>query len=499
MMTKCHFKFESLSSLDKRKAKDAIVLPFWNDKSKAIAAFRDEKNVRNYFDMDSVSEDFRGRKNEVFVLYPEKGIEKRVVLLGLGDEKKASTYSIRESFHHLVSACKKKQISSINIAFPDIAGTNEDVLLTAICETIVLSSYEFLDLKFDSIKEKKPSVLSSACIIGVEKDKESIFEKVLLISKGVYLTRDLINRNADDIIPSKLAEVAKSMEELSPKVSTTILDKKQIEKEQLNLLLAVSRGSSVEPKFIVISYKGDPSSKDQIALVGKGITYDSGGLSLKPTNAMLDMKSDMGGAATVLGALYSLILLKAKVNVSVVIPTCENSIGSKSYKIGDVYQSYSKKMVEITNTDAEGRLVLADALSFTVKNLKPKSIINLATLTGGVVVALGDEIAGYFSNDDDVSKKIDDAARETDELLWKLPLHLSYNEMLKSKIADIKNSAGREASSIQGALFLHYFVEDTPWAHIDIAGVAFWDKSRGYSPMFSTGYGVRMLVNMLTK
>jgi len=498
-MTKCHFKFESQSSLDKRKAKDAIVLPFWHGKSQAAPAFKDEKDVSGYFDIPSVSEDFKGKKNEVFVLYPEKGVEKRIILLGLGDKKQVNTFSVRESFHHLVSSCKRKQVSSINVVFPDIASIDSDALVAAICESIVLSNYEFLDLKFDSIKENKPSILSSACIIGIDKDKESIFEKTLQLCKGVYLTRDLINRNADDITPLKLAEVAKSMEELSSKVSTTILDKKQIEKEQMNLLLAVSRGSNIDPRFIVISYKGDPASKDHTALVGKGITYDTGGLSLKPTNSMLDMKSDMGGSATVLGTLYALILLKAKVNVSVVIPTCENSIGSKSYKIGDVYQGHSKKMVEITNTDAEGRLVLADALSYTVKKLKPKSIINLATLTGGVVVALGEEIAGYFSNNNDVSKKIDNAAKETDELLWRLPLHLSYNEMLKSKIADIKNSAGREASSIQGALFLHYFVEDTPWAHIDIAGVAFWDKSRGYSPMFSTGYGVRMLVNMLTK
>jgi leucyl aminopeptidase len=497
MMTKFHFKFESIPHLDDRKTKDAIVLPFWHEKGKPVVAFKDSKKLKKYYEIDSVLEDFKGKKGDAFVLYPNETVEKRIILLGLGEIKDVSTYIIREVYHQLVSVCKKKNVSSLNLIFPDIADIEEKDLLTAICETIVLSNYEFIDLKFDSIKDKKAKDLSSACIIGTNKNLDDLFENILLLCKGVYLSRNLINRNADDITPLKLAEIALSLEEMSSKIKTIVFDKKRIEKEKMNLLLAVSRGSDVDPRFIIVSYQGNPDSKDHIALVGKGVTYDTGGLSLKPTNSMLEMKSDMGGAATVLGTIYALALLNIKINVKVVIASCENSIGSKSYKLGDVYQGYSGSTVEITNTDAEGRLVLADALAYTEKNLNPKAIINLATLTGGVVVALGDEIAGYFSNNEVFSKKLETSAKETDELLWKLPLHLAYNDMLKSNVADIKNSAGREASSIQGALFLHHFVKKTPWIHIDIAGVAFWDKSKCYSPMFATGYGVRMLVNLL--
>ena len=303
--------------------------------------------------------------------------------------------------------------------------------------------------------------------------------------------------NFEDIIPEKLAQVAQSMEKLSSKLKVTIFDKKRIQKEKMGLLLTVNRSTDLEPRFIVLSYRGNPSSKKSFALVGKGVTYDTGGLSLKSTSNMEEMKCDMGGAATVLGTVYSAVLLGLKVNLWGVIPATENGIGSRSYKPGDVYSGHSGKTVEITNTDAEGRLILADAISYTIEKLKPDYMITLATLTGGIVVALGDEIAGYFSDHEKLSQGLEKAAKESDELVWRMPLHANYLDFLKSEIADIKNCDGREASSIQAALFLKEFVDKTPWVHMDIAGTAFRKKAKSFYPSQATGYGVRMLLSLL--
>lgn len=492
---KCHFKVSTVSNFDKRRQADAIIVPFWQS-DKAVEAFQKSIKIPESRSVISMK-DFKGKKGELFFLYPEKSPEKRIILLGLGKKQECTTYTLREAYHHCVKACNAKEVVTVNIVMPEVSKIKDEVLAQTIAETLILSNYSFLDLKVDTLKDHPKTSIASAQFISSDPDLAKVADKALKLCRGIYLTRDLINQNADDLTPEKLADIAKAMEKTSSKIKVTVFDKKKIEAEKMSLLLAVNRGSNLEPRFIIAKYKGNPSSKDHFALVGKGVTYDTGGLSLKPTNAMLGMKSDMGGAATVLGALYAAANLNLKINLTVVIPSTENSIGSKSYKVGDVYPAYSGKTVEITNTDAEGRLILADALAYTEKKLKPNGIINLATLTGGVVVALGDEIAGFFSNHDTLSERLTYSAKVCDELLWRLPLQPSYLKMLESKIADIKNSAGREASAMQGGLFLQQFVENTPWAHIDIAGTAYLDKPKNYSPIFATGYGVRTLIHLL--
>lgn len=492
---KCHFKVSTVSNFEQRRQADAIIIPFWLS-GKATEAFGKSIKIPQSRSVIAMG-DFKGKKGELFFVYPEKSKEKRIVLLGLGSKQECTTYTLREAYHSCVKACNAKGIVTVNVVLPEISKIKDELLAQTILETLILSNYSFLDLKVDTLKDHPTTSIESAQFIEADQSLAKIADKALQLSKGIYLTRDLVNRNADDITPEKLADIAKSMEKVSSKIKVTIFDKKKIEAEKMSLLLAVSRGSNLEPRFIIAKYKGNPSSKDHFALVGKGVTYDTGGLSLKPTNSMLTMKSDMAGAATVLGVLHAVANLNLKMNLTVVIASTENSIGSKSYKVGDVYPSYLGKSVEITNTDAEGRLILADALSYTEKKLKPKGIINLATLTGGVVVALGDEIAGFFSNNDLLSNRLTQSAQICDELLWRLPLHPSYLKMLESKLADIKNSAGREASAMQGGLFLQQFVENTPWAHIDIAGTAYLDKPKNYSPIFATGYGVRALIHLL--
>ncbi|MGD2168955.1 MAG: leucyl aminopeptidase [Chlamydiota bacterium] len=494
-MTKCHFNFQNAASFAARDKADGLILPFWKKDKSAVPAFKKLGEIPQVDTAIKVG-DFDGHKGEIFFIYPEKEKERRIILLGLGKKESCTTFLLREAFHSLMKECHTKKIQSLNLVLPEIA-IKDEKLVKAISETLVLSNYQFTELKHDGLKKHPVNFLESAQFIGISDKLLKIANQAIEVAKGVYLTRDLVNRNADDVTPEKLADTAKALEKVSSKIKVTVFDKKRIEKEEMGLLLAVNRGSNLEPRFIIATYNGDPKSKDHFALVGKGITYDTGGLSLKPTNFMLDMKSDMAGSATVLGTLYAAASLNLKVNLTAVIASSENSIGSKSYKIGDVYQGYSGKTVEITNTDAEGRLALADALSYTVKKLKPTAMINLATLTGAVVVALGDEICGYFANNDKLAEQIEKSAKDTDELIWRLPLQQSYLKMLDSKVADIKNSAGREAGSIQAALFLEQFVEKVPWAHMDIAGTAYWEKSKSYHPYFSTGYGVRMLLDLL--
>lgn len=311
------------------------------------------------------------------------------------------------------------------------------------------------------------------------------------------MVRDLVNGNADDITPQYLGAVARGLEKTCKHVKTTVLNKKQIEKEKMGLLLAVNRGSFREPAFIIVVYKGNPKSKEKTVLVGKGITFDTGGLDLKPPAGMFTMKSDMAGAAVVLGSIQAASSLGLKVNITGVIASTENSIGSHSYKPGDVYSGFAGKTVEIMDTDAEGRLILADALAYAVDRLKPSRIIDLATLTGAVEVALGDEVSGLMCNNDALADLLVHAGSITGEKVWRLPLYEDYREALKSDIADIKSTGGRGGGCIKAALFLQEFVNKTPWAHLDIAGTAFVNDARRYHPKYATGIGVRLLISFL--
>ncbi len=315
----------------------------------------------------------------------------------------------------------------------------------------------------------------------------------------MYFARDLINGNADMVTPSYLVEAAKKISNRFPEIKTKILDKKALEKAKMGLILAVGRGSPHDPALICLEYNGNPKSKERVALVGKGITFDTGGLNLKPQAGMETMRDDMSGGAAVLATLATVASLKLKVNIVGVVPTAENAIDGKSFKPGDVYVSHSGKTVEIKDTDAEGRLILADALSWTVKHFQPTKMIDLATLTGSVVVALGEGMGGLYSNDDKLAHQLLDASASSHELLWQLPLHHPYKELLKSDIADLKNVGGRPAGSIVAALFLHEFVGTTPWAHLDIAGVAFGSKEQNYLPKNGIGFGVRLLLDFFRR
>ncbi len=468
-----------------------LVLPFWEGAEPAA----DHSLWKDSIEAPLSSGDFKGKVGEKLLAYSTKG---RILLLGLGKKEKVNAEVLRRAYSAAARMAQAKKVKSLCLLFPK-SEMKRDELLRGVAEGIFLTNYAFTHLKGDSIKDNPCVLLEEVTFLGLDQSEEEALKKWYTIASGVYLVRELINGNADDVTPQMLAETAKSLEKRSRSLKLTLLERKQLEKEKMGLLLAVNRGSSQEPYLIVLSYKGDPKSEEHVVLVGKGITYDSGGLSLKPTDGMLDMKCDMGGAATVLGAVQTAAALNLKVNVTAVVPTSENSIDANSYKIGDVYRAMNGKTVEITNTDAEGRLVLADGLAYAVEHLKPTAMIDVATLTGAIVIALGEEISGLFCNNDALAGDLMTASDAVTEALWRMPIPVEYKEMLKSDVADMVNSAGRTASSITAALFLQEFAGSVPWAHLDIAGTCYRKKNKHYNTTKATGFGLRLLVDFLER
>ncbi|HEY5234568.1 MAG TPA: leucyl aminopeptidase [Rhabdochlamydiaceae bacterium] len=475
----------SASSFSQRPSSDVLVLPFWHEDKKAEPACPMQEFRALYASID----DFKGKEGETLFLY-KKGKESRIILLGLGKKSECGPENLRRAYASALKACRSKKLTHICVALPAADGP----AAYPVTEGLLLANYSF-DMKFS--KEEAMPLVQKICLIGIDKSAFKRCRHAQTVVSAVNYARDLINGNADDVTAQLLSEKAKELEKESKLIKTTILDKKAIEKLGMGLILAVNRASSLDPAFIIVEYKGNPGSSDVTALVGKGITYDTGGLNLK-TSSMETMKDDMSGGAVVLGTIKAAAALKLKVNIIGAIASTDNAIGPKSYKPGDVYRSYSGKTVEITNTDAEGRLVLADAVSYVEDKFKPSRIIDLATLTGAIVISLGEEASGLFSNNDELAQNLIRAGKHTHERLWQFPLYSEYKEGLKSPIADMRNSpAARKASSIMGALFIQEYIRKTPWAHLDIAGTAFLSGPKHYHTTNATGFGVRLLVDYL--
>ncbi|MBA2368963.1 MAG: leucyl aminopeptidase [Candidatus Protochlamydia sp.] len=489
-------EFAIIGQLGKRKKSDLLVLSFWKGASQPEEA-APISLLGDLLNPALKSGDFKGREGEVTFLYIEGQPEQRIALLGLGPKDKISIEAVRRSYGGLAKACLAKKLKTLNILVPLIEQITEKEKIAGLADGLLLPNYVYNRLKSQVQDDEDLSLLQKVTLITSDKRALEQAEETLAICDGVYYARDLINGNADEVTPQYLALCAQGLAKEFP-VKTTIFDKKRIEKEGLELLLAVNRGSHLDPAFIIMEYKGKPKSSDNTVLIGKGITYDTGGLNLKPTGGMETMKCDMSGAAACFGALLAVCNLGLKINLTVVIPTTENGIDAKSFKPGDVYRSYLGKTVEMMNSDAEGRLVLADALAYACRNLKPSRIIDMATLTGAIEVALGSEASGIMSNSEDLTAALILAGERTFERLWRMPLYEEYNEKLKSDIADLKSWNGRSASSCVAAMFLKTFVEDSiPWAHIDIAGTAYLSEGKKYQPKYATGVGVRLIVEYL--
>ena len=360
-----------------------------------------------------------------------------------------------------------------------------------------LKSYTFN--KYKTLNKEKINKKIDLKIITSSKEKiEKKYKYYHAIKEGVFLSRDLVSEPPNILNPKAYVQEIKKLSKLGLKIKA--YDEKELKRLGLNALLGVGQGSSNETYLVTIEWNGKSNSlKSPLTFVGKGVCFDTGGISLKPAKFMEEMKYDMAGSAVVIGLLKSLALRKAKVNAVGVVGLVENMPGSNAQRPGDIVKSYSGKTIEVLNTDAEGRLVLADALSFAEKKYKPKFIIDLATLTGAIIISLGEEYAGLFSNNDELSKNIFKASENVNEKVWRLPLHKNYDKLMDSKIADVQNiNYAGGAGSITAAQFLQRFIlNKTPWAHLDIAGMAFSKKAANLNPGGATGFGVSLLNNLV--
>ena len=365
------------------------------------------------------------------------------------------------------------------------------------CLGFNLKSYTFNKYKTTNKEKNNKKIIYK--IITVNKENlEKKYKYYDAIKEGVFLSRDLVSEPPNVLNPKKYTEEIKKLTKLGLKVE--VFNEKKLKKLGMHSLLGVGQGSENETFLVVIRWNGAKNNFGKpLAFVGKGVCFDTGGISLKPARFMEEMKYDMGGSAVVVGLMKSLALRKAKVNAVGVVGLVENMPDGNAQRPGDIVKSYSGKTIEVLNTDAEGRLVLADALTYTEEKFKPKFIIDLATLTGAIIMALGEEYAGLFSNNDDLSNKIFKASKNVNEKVWRLPLHKNYDKLMDSPIADVQNiNYVGGAGSITAAQFLQRFIiNKTPWAHLDIAGMAFSKKAANLNPGGATGFGVRLLNNLI--
>jgi leucyl aminopeptidase len=416
----------------------------------------------------------------------------RVVLIGMGKTKRASDVA---SLRALAATASRQAISaaSLSLALPDkVAGVTP---LRAVGEGVGLGAYRFT--KYLTGKRRPDSELAEVEVLRPGKAtpaETKALQVGLAIAGAVALARDAVNEPPNELTPEGLAEIARDIAKRG-KLKVKVLDKKGIDAAGMKLHYAVGQGSTNEPRFIHLQYL-PAKPKAKLVFVGKGLTFDSGGLCIKPAQGMGEMKSDMGGAAAVLGLMEAVAVLKPQVEVHVLVGAAENMPDGSAYRPGDVFGSLDGKTVEIINTDAEGRLVLADALAYA-RNLKPDLIVDAATLTGACLVALGKGCSGYYVDDNRTARRFEDAAEQAGEQFWRLPLLDDLREQLKSDIADLKHTGERYGGSITAALFLQEFVGDTAWLHCDVAGPVLADRAKGIYPKGATGHPVLTFVNFV--
>jgi len=437
--------------------------------------------------------DFEGKKDEITVRYEHK---KTVIYCGLGEQEKCTGALFRAAAATGIRKAMGLKRKNVSLIEPKLKGLKKTSAL-ALLEGTMLGSYTF-----SKYKSKKPDRVDALEVVSETISNREVKNAAALCENTCY-ARNLVNENASEIIPERLAKEARTIANQSNAITYTILTEKEIKQKGLNLLYAVGQGSPYPPRLIFMNYRGNRQSKEKTAIVGKGITFDSGGQNLKPSKHIETMRCDMAGAAAVLGIMKTLCLLKPKVNVLGVIAAAHNAIDGKSYFPGVICKLYSGITVEILYTDAEGRLALADGISYCIKHFRPTEIIDLATLTGSIITAIGDTIAGLFSNNDTMADKLFKAGERTGERLWRMPLYDEHRESMKSDTADLRNISkmtSGHAGSITAAAFLESFVEGLPWVHLDIAGTAFNEgETRGEVVKLGTGFGVRLLMDYVTQ
>ncbi len=475
------FKFETIKNNSKFRNSDVHIL-FFSEKNILLSkTFEAQKELLNFFRIH-----ISNHSSNFILVRSEKGnfllVKRKILIKDLTDNY------LEVLGGNIYNKIKSSGFSQAKIYENDIS-INQRISLG-----IILSSYRFENYK--KIKSKDTINLKNIVFVTDKPNKNSKnLEEIKNLAKGVFTARDLVWQPPNILFPSSFAKECKKLKKIGVKV--TIYDEKQLQKIGMEALLAVGRGSRKDSQVVVMEWLGCKKKSNPMVLIGKGVCFDSGGLSLKPAKSMEDMKWDMGGAATVTGVVEAAALSKLEYNVIGVIGLVENMPDGDAQRPGDVVKSFSGQTIEVLNTDAEGRLVLADILSWAEKKYKPKFMINLATLTGAMIIALGNLRAGLFSNDKEISKAIFNAGEITGEKVWEMPLDDEYDKLIKTEIADMKNIGGPGAGSITAACFLKRHVKKTPWAHLDIAGVTWQNKSTPTIPYGGVGWGVKMLYHLI--
>ena len=468
---------------------DALILPLTEDTAPRSAGNgpvfnRIDKALNGLLKKIISAKEFSGKRNEIALIHTQGRIKPdRLLLVGLGKRGEITRDSLREAGGKASARLRDLNLRDVALSCGSIRSLK--MMPADLLEGSLLALYSFGRYKKNDDHKglKTFTMLSAADMKGQIKQTERVIS-------ATCFARDLVNTPANDMTPSMLLKAARSLKNITVKV----IDRKQAEKLGMGAFLSVARGSEEPPKFIVMSYK--KKNIAPVVLIGKSITFDSGGISLKPALGMEKMKYDMSGGAAVLGVMKAVSEMKSPLHVIAILPATENMSGGRASKPGDVVRSVEGRTIEIINTDAEGRLALADALGYA-KRFKPSAVIDIATLTGACSVALGNEAIAMMGNDGPLMEKIKRASEETAEKVWQMPLFDEYKEYTKSDIADLKNSSGSTGSLVTAGYFLKEFAGDTPWVHLDIAGTAWTDKDRPYVPKGATGIGVRLLLKFL--
>ena len=474
-----------------------------------IGIFENEQDFPHSKELDSTlsstireileNKEFKGNFGSTITLYTVgKGPIKRIMLIGLGQKEKFTNERARIIAGK--AALNAKELGSTEFTI-SLSNLDED-LVEAISEGISLALYSFTRYKTNN-NEKEPLNLGEVSIlVNSESTKlQSVVEKVKLIVEAICFGRDLGNLPPNECSPARLASVALSLaSEHAMKVR--IIERYEMESIGLAGIVAVGKGSNNPPKMIILEYNGAPDDQKPYLLVGKAVTFDTGGISLKPGDKMAEMKFDKCGGCTVLAILKAIASLKLPVNIVGIVPSVENMPSATAYRPGDIIRMYNGKTVEVLNTDAEGRMILADALAYGITIYNPRAIIDLATLTGACIIALGANVAAAIGTNKELIEKLRRVSEKTGEKIWELPLYDEFHEQIKSTVADIKNVGGSPGGAITAAAFLSNFAAEFPWIHLDIAGTA-WTQDgtyeRSYNPKGATGFGIRTLVKLLAE
>ncbi len=444
------------------------------------------------------SKEFTGKRDQLTLLHVQHIRAERILLVGLGKVAELTSERLRRAGGKAFSYIKNLGIQDLAMSvrsLNDKAGDLQRSSTARYRQVVYFIEGGLLGIYGFEKYKKTENIYNIKRITILDNDGTLPLTRLQSVISAVYLARDLVNTPSNDLTPVHMSEKARDV--AGKKVKVRVLEEKEIRREGMGAYLSVSQGSAAPPRFIIMEYKGGRGAP--LVLIGKAITFDSGGISIKSAEGMEKMKYDMAGGAAVIAVMKAVSEMALPINVTAIVPAAENLPGGAAFKPGDVVESIIGKTIEIISTDAEGRLTLADSIGYAIKYYKPSAIIDIATLTGACSIALGNEAIAMMGNDAALMGKLKDAADETYERVWQMPLYDEYKEYLKSDIADIKNAGGRTGSLVAAGYFLKEFAGETPWVHLDIAGTAWNEKEKSYSPKGSSGVGVRLIIDFLER